>query len=91
MRRRAFSTAALAFLLAHIPTAAQACTACMGDPSSKTAGAINAAIFLMLGVLALMLGSFVAFGFYLVKHASSGSAVPGVGSTDSNDPPDALS
>jgi hypothetical protein len=78
MNRRTFSTAAsgaLALALMHLPVSVNACTACMGDPNSKTAGAINAAIFLMLGVLALMLGSFVVFAFYLSRRANAGGAV----------------
>jgi hypothetical protein len=63
----------------------------MGDPNSKTAGAINAAIFLMLGFLALMLGSLVAFAFYLSRRATTGSSVPDAGSADDIDPTDDLS
>ena len=93
IRRASTSTATgmAALVLAHLPTVASACTACMGDPNSKTAGAINAAIFLMLGFLALMLGSLVAFAFYLSRRATTGSSVPDAGSSDDIDPPDALS
>lgn len=84
----AFS-AVLAVALAQFPAAAGACTACMGDPNSKSAGAINAAIFFMLGVLALMLGSFVAFAWYLSRRASAGGTVLPVDSVDSD--PDILS
>ena len=87
MTRRLLPSAAsgvLAVVMVHLPTAASACTACMGDPNSKTAGAINAAIFLMLGVLALMLGSLVAFAWYLSRRASAGGTVPPVDSDASD-------
>ena len=69
---------AVALVCIHLPTVAQACTACMGDPNSKTAGAINAAIFLMLGFVALMLGSLAAFGWYLFRRQTgTGTTFPG--------------
>lgn len=60
---------ALALLVA--PQASQACTVCMGDPSSKTAGAINAAIFVMIGCIFAMLASLGAFAFYLARRAAA--------------------
>jgi len=54
-----------------LPATASACSACMGDPRSKVAGAINGAIFLMLGFVALMLGSLAAFAFHLNRRAQS--------------------
>jgi Ca2+/Na+ antiporter len=54
-----------------LPAAASACAACMGDPRTKVAGAINGAIFLMLGFVALMLGAFAAFAFHLNRRAQS--------------------
>ena len=67
----------------NAPTAAQACTVCMGDPNSNIARGANAAIFLMLGVLAGMFSLFGAFGFYLYRrgkapippHAELGEAI----------------
>jgi 4-amino-4-deoxy-L-arabinose transferase-like glycosyltransferase len=53
------------------PATASACSACMGDPSSKTAGAANGAIFLMLGFIALMLGFVGAFVYHLAKRANA--------------------
>ena len=41
----------------------------MGDLNSKTAGAINDAIFLMLGCIGLVLGSLAGFAIYLMKRA----------------------
>jgi len=54
-----------------VPATASACAACMGDPSSKTAGAANGAIFLMLGFIALMLGFIGTFIFHLAKRANA--------------------
>jgi hypothetical protein len=69
----------IAACLAGLPATATACTACMGDPSSKTAGAINAAIFLMLGFIALMLASLAAFAWYLSrKGATAGAPLSGI-------------
>ena len=58
-------------LLVLLPAAASACSACMGNANSKTAGAINGAMFLMLGFIALMLGSVAAFVLNLRKRAQS--------------------
>jgi hypothetical protein len=94
MNRRALPPATvglIAVVLAHLPSAASACTACMGDPNSKTAGAINAAIFLMLGFIAVMLGSFVAFACYLSRRATAGSNLPDLSSSTDSDQPDTLS
>ena len=62
---------ALAALLAQLPATAAACTACMGDPNTKAAGAINAAIFLLLGFIGGVLGLLVAFGISLMKRAAT--------------------
>jgi hypothetical protein len=58
-------------LLAHLPSTASACTACMGDANSKIAPAINAAIFLMLGFIGAMLACAAAFGIHLMKRANA--------------------
>ena len=57
--------------LTHLPATARACTACMGDVNSKTAPAINGAIFLMLGCIGFMLACAASFAFYLMKRANS--------------------
>lgn len=57
----------LAFVLA--PQLASACTVCMGDPNSSTAQAANAAIFLMLGVLAIVFSMLGAFAYALYRRA----------------------
>lgn len=53
------------------PATSLACTACMGNPNSKAAGATNAAIFLLLGFIGGVLGLLVAFGFALKRRAAS--------------------
>ena len=58
-------------MVLSLPATAHACSACMGDVNSKTAGAINAAIFLMIGVLGLMLASLGSFAFYLSRRAAA--------------------
>jgi hypothetical protein len=54
-----------------LPATASACSVCMGGANTKTAGAINGAIFLMLGFVALMLGGLGAFIYQLVKRANA--------------------
>jgi len=71
--------------LAH-PDAAHACAACMGDVNSKTAGAMNAAIFLMIGVIGTMLASLMAFAFYLWRRAAVPPSAPA--GIPTNDPDD---
>jgi hypothetical protein len=63
--------AAVAFgtVLTQLPSTASACAACMGNPNSKTAGAINDAIFVMLGCIGLVLGSLAGFAIYLMKRS----------------------
>ena len=63
-----FASGALAGIL---PVTASACSVCMGNPKTKTAGAINGSIFLMLGFVALMLGGLGAFIYHLVKRANA--------------------
>lgn len=62
---------ALAAVLAQLPATAAACTACMGDPNTKSAGAINAAIFLLLGFIGSVLALLVAFGITLMRRANA--------------------
>jgi len=47
-----------------------ACTACMGDSTGPIGEAANGAIFVMLGVLALVLGLISLAGYSLVKRAN---------------------
>ena len=56
---------------AFLPATASACAACMGDVNSKFAPATNDAIFLMLGVIGLMLGTIAGCAFYLFKRAQA--------------------
>ena len=62
---------ALATGLAQLPATASACAACMGDPNSKSAGAINGAVFLLLGCIGGVLALLVAFGIVLMKRAAA--------------------
>jgi hypothetical protein len=66
---RRFSSALLIAFVLAAPGAAQACTACMGDPNTNIAKGANAAIFLMLGVLAGVFGLLIAFGIYLYRRS----------------------
>lgn len=57
-------------LLAISSAPVQACTVCFnGNASQDDVTALNGAIFLMFGVLALVLGSFVAFFVHLARKA----------------------
>lgn len=66
-----FFVAALAAAIVALPSAASACSVCMGDPASKTAGAMNAALFLLLGFVGFMLTAVAAFAYYLKTQAAS--------------------
>lgn len=69
---RRFLKLALCSLASFVlsPGMASACSVCMGA-NSKTGPAINAAIFLMLGFLFMVLGSVGAFIYNLAKRARS--------------------
>jgi hypothetical protein len=62
---------ALTVVLLSLPATAEACTVCMGDVNSKTAGAMNAAIFLMIGFIGSMLASLAIFAVYLARRAAA--------------------
>ncbi len=62
-------TGLLILTLAFAPQLASACSVCMGDPNSNIARGANAAIFLMLGVLAAIFGLLGAFAFTLYRRA----------------------
>ena len=66
-----FLVSCAALGLAHLPATAKACAVCMGEPNSKSAGAMNAAIFLLLGFIGGVLGLLVAFGIALMKRAAA--------------------
>ena len=63
--------AAGAVALAQLPVTASACSVCMGDPGTRSAGAINGAIFIMLGFVALILSSLGAFAFTLYRRSKT--------------------
>jgi hypothetical protein len=77
----------VAAALFHLPSTTKACAVCMGDVNSKTAPAMNAAIFLMLGVIGSMLASAAAFGIYLMKRGSL-PLPPSAGSTATTNSPE---
>ena len=57
-----------AFLLAA-PRVALACPVCFGETDSPLALAMNRGIWMMLGVVACMLGAFAYFFIYLMRRA----------------------
>jgi hypothetical protein len=71
LSKRSSSVWVVAGLLATaIVQDALACTACMGDSTGPIGEAANGAIFVMLGVLALVLGLISLAGYSLVKRAN---------------------
>jgi hypothetical protein len=62
-------TATAAVALVQLPQLATACSVCMGDPNSNIAKGANAAIFLMLGLLAAVFALIGGFAYYLYKHS----------------------
>ena len=52
-----------------LPQSARACAACMGDPNSDIAGAANAAVFTMLGLIGGVLSLLAAFGYNLYRRS----------------------
>ena len=62
------------------PRAAWACPVCFGQSDSPLASAMNLGIFVMLGVVAAVLGSFGAFIVYLSRRAKLAAAAEGASS-----------
>lgn len=60
----------VAALLLAAPRAALACPVCFGQSDSPMAAATNAGIWMMLGVVAVMLGGFASFFIYLIRRAN---------------------
>jgi hypothetical protein len=56
-------------LLIAAPRVALACPVCFGESDSPMAAAMNAGIWLMLGVVGLMLTGFASFFIYLIRRA----------------------
>jgi hypothetical protein len=67
--RASFILTLATFAIAVAPRSARACAACMGDPNSDVAGAANAAVFTMLGLIGCVLGVLAAFGYYLYRRS----------------------
>ena len=68
---RRFTIALVGSAVFSMPQVASACTACMGDPNSNIARGANAAIFLMLGLLAGMFSLLAAFAICLYRRAKA--------------------
>jgi hypothetical protein len=62
-------TMGLALALTAMPVAARACDACMGAKDPTIRGAVNGAIFFMLGMIGMMATGVGFFMRYLVKRA----------------------
>lgn len=67
--------AVLSALLLAVPRVVLACPVCFGQSDSPLARATNMGIIAMLGVVAVMLGSFAAFFVYLNRRARRFSGV----------------
>jgi hypothetical protein len=64
MRKAIFTT-----LLLAAPRVALACPVCFGETDSPLALAMNRGIWMMLGVVACVLGAFAYFFIYLMRRA----------------------
>ncbi len=69
-QRGLLNWASVGALAASLSQQASACTACMGDSTGPIGEAANGAIFVMLGVLAVVLGLITLAGYSLVKRAN---------------------
>jgi hypothetical protein len=67
--RRISIPLSLAFFALAFPQGTFACAVCMGGADSPVAPAINAAIFLMLGVIGAVLSGVGGFVFYLYRRS----------------------
>lgn len=61
--------AAATLVLGLAPSAALACPVCFGQTDSPLAAGVNWGIFLLLAVLAAVLGGFISFFIYLFKRS----------------------
>ncbi|MQA30008.1 MAG: hypothetical protein GEU82_09240 [Luteitalea sp.] len=68
--------AVITALIVAAPRAAMACPVCFGQSDSPLANAINMGVIMMLGVVAVVLGSFASFFIYLNRRAKQ-LAAPG--------------
>lgn len=68
--KRLITSLGLGFAMSGIfSTPAQACAVCFGAPGSDVNKAMALAIGFMLLILAVVLGSFITFFFYLKRRA----------------------
>jgi hypothetical protein len=61
--------ALLVLAMLSAPRAALACPVCFGQSDAPMAVATNMGIWMMLGVVAVMLGAFASFFVYLMRRA----------------------
>ena len=66
---RGFSRAIITLALLAAPRVAFACPVCFGNSDSPMAIAMNMGIFMMLMVVAGMIGAFAYFFIYLMRRA----------------------
>ena len=64
----------LALAIVAAPRAALACPVCFGQSDAPMAVATNMGIWMMLGVVAAVLGAFASFFVYLMRRAKLVSA-----------------
>lgn len=83
MMSRALFTAAIAFMLTHSATAL-ACAACYGKSDAPMARGMNAGIFVLLGVVAVVLSGVAGFFVYLAKKPVLPPGDPASGTTSQN-------
>jgi hypothetical protein len=62
-------TTFITLMLIAAPRLALACPVCFGDNNSSMTIAMRAGIWLMLGIVALVLGAFATFFIYLMRRA----------------------
>ena len=62
-------TTLITLLLVAAPRLALACPVCFGDNNSSLTIAMRAGIWMMLALVAVVLGSFAAFFIYLMRRA----------------------
>ncbi|MBL67875.1 MAG: hypothetical protein CMO74_05410 [Verrucomicrobiales bacterium] len=69
-RVKKYMTALLATICMH-PAILAACPSCFGKTDSQLAHGLNAGIYTLLGVVALVLGAVAAFGIFLWRRGQT--------------------
>jgi hypothetical protein len=60
----------LVLVLMALPSSVMACAACFGQSDSDMAKGLNAGIFLLFGIVACVLGGFVALFIYMARRSA---------------------